>query len=135
MKKNAGKYALIAAKALLCLLFLMAGVSKLVMSPEQMAGPVALPIGFLRFIGICETLGALGLVLPGLFKVKRFLTPLAAAGLAIIMIGATVVSVMSGAGAGAAFPLAVGVICALIARFSERRDPQARHVVVLAAIL
>ena len=127
MKKNAGKYALIAAKALLALLFLVAGGSKLVMSAAQMAGPVHLPIAFLRFIGICEVLGAVGLVLPGLLTRHRFLTPLAAAGLAVIMIGATVVSLIGGAGAGAAFPFVVGVICVVIARKGDAADVSSRH--------
>ncbi|MBM3178114.1 MAG: DoxX family protein [Bacteroidetes bacterium] len=42
-----------------------------------------------RFIGACEILGALGLILPGVLKIKPMLTPLAALGLAVIMILAT----------------------------------------------
>jgi hypothetical protein len=52
---------------------------------------VALPGWFLRFLGVAAVLGALGLVLPGLLRIRPGLTPLAAAGLVIIMIGATVV--------------------------------------------
>ena len=40
-----------------------------------------LPDLFIKFIGLCEILGALGLVLPGLLKIRRQLTPLAALGL------------------------------------------------------
>src|SRR2546422_5249277 len=76
-------------QGLLAALFLFAGGAKLVMSADQMAGPVALPVWFLRFIGVAEVLGALGLVLPGLLRVRPVLIPLAAAGLVIIMIGAT----------------------------------------------
>ena len=110
---------------LLALLFLFAGGTKLFMSQEalqQMTPPnsVVLPFWFIRFIGFCELVGALGLILPGLFKIKRGLTPLAACGLLIIMIGAVVVSVM-GLGVGAAItPLVAGVLCALVAY--GRRD-------------
>src|SRR5712691_1282080 len=45
-------------QGLLAALFLFAGGAKLVMSADQMAGPVALPVWFLRFIGVAEVLGA-----------------------------------------------------------------------------
>jgi hypothetical protein len=93
----------------LAALFLFAGVFKLVMPVEAMAGPVALPGAFLRFIGVVETLGALGLVLPLALRIRPALTPIAAAGLTIIMIGAVVVSAPMGA-AAAAFPALVGVL-------------------------
>jgi uncharacterized membrane protein YphA (DoxX/SURF4 family) len=48
------------------------------------------PAGFMRFIYVAENLAALGLTLPGLTGTLPPLTPLAAAGLAIIMGGATV---------------------------------------------
>ena len=51
---------------------------------------------FLRFIGLCEVLGALGLILPRLLGIRPGLTPLAATGLVIIMVGATVVTLMAG---------------------------------------
>ena len=72
-------------QGLLAALFLFAGVMKLVMPIEAMAGPVAIsPGAFLRFIGVAETLGAVGLVVPWLFRIKPGLTPLAAGGLVII---------------------------------------------------
>ena len=104
-------------QVLLAALFLFAGVMKLIMSPEQMAGPVALPVGFLRFIGVCEVLGALGLVLPWLLRIKPGLTPLAAAGLVIIMIGATVIGIMGGM-VGVAL---VNVVLALLLVFIAHR--------------
>jgi hypothetical protein len=104
---------------LLALLFLFAGGTKLYFSSEVLAamGPpnqVHLPGLFLKFIGLCEVLGALGLVLPGLFKIRPQLTPLAAAGLLIIMIGAVVVTI-AGPGVGAAIPpLVIGLLCAFV---------------------
>jgi uncharacterized membrane protein YphA (DoxX/SURF4 family) len=102
-------------QGLLAALFLFAGVMKLVLAPEAMAGPVALPTLFLRFIGVAETLGAIGLILPGLLRIHAELTPLAAIGLTIIMAGAIVVTVMGGSIAAAIVPLIVGVLAVSVA--------------------
>lgn len=79
---------------LLALLFLFAGVSKFLMPADEIAKnmPQSLSIGFIYFIGVCEILGAIGLVVPWLTKIKPRLTPLAASLLVIIMIGAVVIS-------------------------------------------
>ncbi len=109
---------------LLALLFLFAGVTKFVFTAEQMraAAPDAIhpPMLFLYFIGICEILGGLGLVLPGLTKIRRNLTPLAAAGLTIIMLGAVVIGIAGQGVAAAIFPLVITSLCAYIAY--GRRD-------------
>lgn len=105
---------------LLAVLFLFAGGTKLVLSMEtmrSMSPPNAIVWSewFIRLIGVCEVLGALGLVLPGLFRKQEYLTKLAAIGLTIIMIGAVVTTVMS-LGAAAAIPtLIVGLLCAFVA--------------------
>ena len=110
-------------QGLLAALFLLAGGAKLVMSADQMAGPVALPVWFLRFIGVAEVLGALGLVLPGLLRVRPVLTPLAAAGLVIIMIGATVVMWAGGMVAVALMNLVVALLAAFVAYGRSRLAP------------
>src|SRR5258705_858966 len=102
-------------QGLLAALFLLAGGAKLIMSADQMAGPVALLVWFLRFIGVAEVLGGLGLILPGLLRVKPGLTPLAAAGLVIIMIGATVLTTMGDGFAMALPSLVVGLLAAFVA--------------------
>ncbi len=73
---------------LLWALFLFAGVGKLVMTAEQMAGPIAFPLWFMRFIGVAEVLGGFGLLLPIATRVAPWLTRVAAAGLTVIMVGA-----------------------------------------------
>jgi uncharacterized membrane protein YphA (DoxX/SURF4 family) len=108
-------------QGLLAAVFLMAGGSKLVLPPEALKGPVALPIGFLRFIGVAEVLGAAGLILPGLFRIRPGLTPLAALGLTVIMIGATAITVAGGAIAPALIPATVGVLTTLVALGRRRR--------------
>jgi len=102
-------------QGLLAVLFLFAGISKLVMPLDQMAGPVALPGFFLRFLGVAETLGAIGLILPALLKIRPALTPVAACGLVIIMIGATVITVIGGPAAMALIPLMVGLLAGTVA--------------------
>ena len=120
MRKNVTLWVV---QGLLAALFLFAGGMKLVMPLENMAGPVALPGLFIRFIGVCETLGATGLILPGLLRIHAGLTPVAAAGLVIIMIGAVVVTVMGGSAAGAVVPVIVGVLAASVA-FGRSRSGQ-----------
>lgn len=103
------------AQTFAALLFLFAGSMKFIMPPEKMQqGPVVLPLVFLYFIGVCECLGALGLLLPGVARIQTWLTPLAAAGLTIIMIGATAVTVPMSI-PGALFPAIVGLLTAWIA--------------------
>lgn len=118
------------------LLFLFAGSMKFIMPAEKMQqGPIIFSMAFMYFIGICECLGALGLVLPSVFRIQTWLTPLAAAGLTIIMIGATTVSVLA-MGAGAAIvPAVVGVATIWIAygRTSVAPIADAPHRVLRAA--
>src|SRR5829696_5146160 len=102
-------------QALLAALFLFAGGMKLVVPLDQMAGPIALPGLFLRFIGVAEVLGALGLILPGVFRIRQSLTPLAAAGLILIMTGATVLTALTGSVGGAVVPLLVGLLAGSVA--------------------
>ena len=108
-------YGLWVIQVVLTLIFLFAGSMKLIVPIEQMKGPVQLPGLFLRFIGVCEVLGGIGLVLPGLLRIRPGLTPLAAAGLVIIMIGATATTIMGGQAAIAILPVAVGVLLAVVA--------------------
>ena len=116
-------YVLWIVQVLLALLFLFAGGMKLILPIEEMTKQIALPGLFLRFLGVAEVLGALGLILPGLLRIRPGLTPLAAAGLVVIMIGATVITLSSGAVAAALFPLVVGLLLAFVAYGRWRLAP------------
>ena len=112
----------------LALLFLFAGGTKLVLSSEtlsSMGSPnqIVFPVWFIRFIGVAEVLGALGLILPGIFRRQQHLIALAALGLTIIMIGAVVVTIMGDGVKMAITPLIVGLLCAFVAyyRWKPRR--------------
>jgi len=110
-------------QGLLAALFLFAGVMKLVLPLDQMTGTIPLPGAFLRFIGVVEVLGAVGLILPSLLRIRPGLTPLAACGLVIIMIGAVWITVAGGDVAPAMIPLLVGVLAAFVAYGRWRLAP------------
>ncbi len=91
------------------------GAPKLLLPPEALPMPIPLPGPFLRFIGVAEVLGALGLILPGLLRIRPGLTPLAAAGLVLVTIGATVYQLAAGQVESALFAMAVGLLAAFVA--------------------
>jgi uncharacterized membrane protein YphA (DoxX/SURF4 family) len=122
-------YILWIVQGLLALIFLYAGGLKLVLPLEVMTEqmPLPLPGWFLRFIAVAEVLGAIGLILPGLLRIRPGLTPLAACGLVINMIGATVVTLAGGGVAPALIPLVVGLLSALVAYGRWRLAPLGRR--------
>jgi len=115
--------ALWTAQALLAVVFLFAGAFKLTAPWEEMAAqmPVALPELFIRFIAVCEVLGALGLILPGVTGIRRSLTPIAAACLTIIMVGAVISTLVTMMGVAlAVLPFVTGALDLVV--FNGRRD-------------
>ena len=103
-------------QVLLALLFLFAGAMKFIMPVEEMTKqmPVAVSGLFLHFIGVCEILGGLGLVLPMLLRVKPWLTPIAAIGLVIVILGAITFSLQLGV-MQALMPLVVELLLIFVA--------------------
>jgi DoxX-like family len=111
-------------QGLLALVFLCAGGMKLVLPLEALvAGPIALPGLFMRFLGVAEVLGAIGLILPGLSRIRPGLTPLAAGGLVIVMTGATVITILGGDLGVALVPLTVGLLSLSVAYGRWRLAP------------
>jgi putative oxidoreductase len=112
---------------LLAILFVIAGVPKLILPASMLKPPqpeaIEFPVLFLRFIGVCELLGGLGLVLPAVFKRRQSLIPLAAVGLLIIMLGATVTTAMSGGGLMSSIPLVIALLLAFVAYGRSRLLP------------
>ena len=123
--RNTTTYALWTIQGLLALIFLYAGGMKLAMSTEELAAAMTLPLPilFVRFIAVCEVLGALGLVLPGVFGIRTDLTPLAAEGLVVLMIGAVTITVTTMDVSMAILPLVVGVLAATVAYGRTRVAP------------
>jgi uncharacterized membrane protein YphA (DoxX/SURF4 family) len=121
-KRDLGGIGMWVGQGLLAALFLFAGGMKLMAPAEMFAqGPVVLPVLFMRFIGVCEVLGAFGLILPWALRIHRELTPLAAAGLMIIMLGATVVVAIGGQIAGVFTHLLIAVLLITISLGRWRR--------------
>ena len=88
--------ALWATQALLALIFVQSGARKLLRSDAQTRAVYWVgdtPVLVVRGLGVLELLGALGLLLPGLTGLLPWLTPLAAVGLAALMLGAAWVNV------------------------------------------
>jgi hypothetical protein len=108
--------ALWAVQGLLALLFLFTGTMKLVL-PTAALAQIPVPGPFVRFIGVAEVCGALGLILPGLLHIRTYLTPLAAVCLVILMSGATAATLVAGHGAvlPALGPLMLGILAGIVA--------------------
>ncbi len=102
-------------QGLLALVFVLTGAMKLVMPLKVLTAELPLPGVCVRLIGGAEVLGAIGLILPAALRIRPGLTPLAAAGLVIIMAGATVFTLATGGGALAVIPLAIGFLSAFVA--------------------
>src|SRR5215216_7418615 len=96
------------AQGLLAVVFAFAGASKLLTPPEMLAVMSPFPVSFILFIGVCEVLGAVGLILPLALKIRPELTVLAALGLSVIMLGASLSTLAIGAGVLALIPAVLG---------------------------
>ena len=93
------------AQLILGAVFLLHGLMLLALPTPMRKQMASLPGGppFFRFIGLAELLAAAGLTLPTLTGIMPWLTPLAAAGLLVIMIGAAILHLRR-----AAYPQAIG---------------------------
>src|SRR5262249_24109758 len=116
-------YVLWIVQALLALVFLFAGGFKLVMPLDVLYAqmPLPLPGVFVRFVGGCEVLG---LTLPGLTRIRPQLTPLAARGLVLIMVGAVMFTPPEDPSL-AVLPIVVGLLAAFVAYGRARIAPHA----------
>ena len=121
--------ALWTVQALLAALFLFAGVMKFIVPAAALEAQSGMSAEFLRFIGLAEFLGGLGLILPGLSGIQTRLTPLAAAGLVIIMIGATALTASAGV-AAAIFPSVAGLLSLLVAWGRSEAAPHRQRALV-----
>jgi hypothetical protein len=118
-------YALWTAQVLLALLFLFGGVVKLVMPIDELLAQMPLPLPglFIQFVGVAEVLGALGLLLPSILRIRPGLTPLAATCLTILMVGAAGYGLLVGDMLSTVIPLVVGIVAAFVAYGRWRLAP------------
>jgi hypothetical protein len=112
-------------QAVLALVFVMTGSLKLLLPADVLEAQTPLPILLVRFIGLCEVAGALGMILPGLLRVRPSLTPLAAACLFVLMIFATVLTLILIAPdpVMALLPATIGAMAAFVAYARTRLAP------------
>jgi DoxX-like family len=120
-------------QGVLALVFLFAGGMKLITPIEVLSVMSPFPGEFIRFIGVCEVLGAVGLILPYALRILPGLTALAGAGLVVIMGGATVTTLAIGGGVLALPTLLLGLLAALVA--IGRRPSASRGEMTLPAVL
>ncbi|ETB36099.1 DoxX family protein [Mycobacterium avium subsp. hominissuis 10-5606] len=99
--------------------FLMAGVLKLTQSKDKLAPKLPwvedFSAGTVRFIGLAELLGALGLILPAVTGIAPILTPIAAAALAVVMVLASITHARRKEPSGIAFNAVLFVVTGVIA--------------------
>jgi uncharacterized membrane protein YphA (DoxX/SURF4 family) len=112
-------------QSLLAVIFIFSGGMKLLAPAEMMEAQSPLPLLLVRFIGTCEVAGALGMLLPGLLRIRPTLSPLAAAGLVVLMIGATTLTpiMISPDPVMALIPATVGALAAFVAYARVRLAP------------
>jgi hypothetical protein len=112
-------------QGLLALIFVMTGGMKLLMPSELLEAQSPLPVIVVRFVGLCELAGALGLILPSLLRIRPTLTPFAAAGLVVLMICATILTpiLISPDPVMMAVPATVGAVAAFVGYARVRLAP------------
>lgn len=106
--------------SLLAAVFVAIGVTKLTTPREKLIPKMASVADFtdsqVKAVGALEVLGGLGLILPALFDVAPILVPIAASGLALMMVGAVAVHLRRGDGVRHAIPaIVLGVLAVIVA--------------------
>ena len=110
------KYLVWIISALLAVAFLFIGGTKVFTPSDALAASAnGIPVVLLKIAGIAEMLGALGLVLPAATRIAPALTPLAAGGLVLTMVGATVANLVIGLYPVAVQTVVLGLLAAFVA--------------------
>lgn len=119
--------ALWVVQAMLAFAFGMAGFMKSTTPLDQLAVKMAwvgyTPGAVVRFIGVCELLGAIGLIVPAATRIKPQLTPLAAVGLVTIMVLAAGVHTTHGEAAVTPVNFVIGALAAFVAWGRFKKAP------------
>ena len=115
------------AQVLLAGMFLMSGFMKVSQPIDQLSQMLPwasqVPSGLVRFIGISELLGGLGLILPALLRIKPQLTALAAVGLATVMLFALLFHISRGEFSAIGMNLVIALIALFIAWGRTKKAP------------
>ncbi len=115
------------AQVLLAGMFIMSGFMKISQPIDQLSQMLPwasqVPVGLVRFIGISELLGGLGLILPALLRIKPQLTALAAVGLATVMLFALLFHISKGEFSAIGMNLGIALIALFIAWGRTKKAP------------
>ena len=111
-------------QALLALVFLAHGLM-LLMPPPEVAAQMneMLPRWFTLFLGVAEVAAGIGLVVPGVTRIKPGLVPAAALGIIIVMVGATILHVMRNEMSSAGITAVLLVMAIVVAHGRLRLAP------------
>ena len=116
-----------AGQLLLAALFLLVGythaVAPIDVAIQRAPWVASLPAALVRFIGVAELAGAIGLLLPAAPRVRPILTPLAALGLATLMALAIPFHLLRGEGSVVIINLVLGALAVLVAVGRTRWAP------------
>jgi putative oxidoreductase len=122
------RIALWSAQIVLAVVFALAGGMKVSMPAADLAKTApGFPLGFLRFIGIAELAGAIGIILPALTRIAPVLTPLASSGFVIVMASAGVLHLVRGQFGEFAVVVVLGALAYFVAWSRFKRAPVARR--------
>ncbi len=119
--------ALWVVQVLLALAFGMAGIMKATTPLAELAAKMpwvnTVPSSMVRFIGTSEFLGAVGLILPSVTRVKPNLTPIAGGGLVLVMILASVFHITRGEMGALPVNVVLGGLAAFVAWGRTKKAP------------
>ena len=108
-----------AAQIILAIVFAMTGAMKTFLAPAELfrmlPDLVGSPLPLVRFLGIAELAAAAGLILPALTRIAPFLTPLAASGVVVVMLGAFAFHIHSGHFAKLPLVIVLGTLAGFVA--------------------
>jgi uncharacterized membrane protein YphA (DoxX/SURF4 family) len=120
-------YGLWTAQVLLAVVFAMTGFIKLTMSSanlmQKMPAGLTLPVALIRFIGVAEVAGVIGLILPSATRILPVLTPIAAGALALVMALAAILHASRGEIAPLFTVLVLGAVAVFISWGRTDRVP------------
>ena len=106
-------------QSVLAAMFVMSGLMKSTQPKEKLAPKLPwvadFSAGTVRFIGVVELLGGLGLILPAATGIAPVLTPTAAAGLAVVMVLAAATHIRRREPSGVAFNAVLFVLAVVVA--------------------
>lgn len=126
-KSKALNISLWVAQGLLAAMFLMAGAMKSTQPIEQLATSLPwvtqVPSGLVRFIGISELLGAIGLILPSVLRIQPKLTVYAAFGIIAIMLFALIFHITKGEFSVIGINIILGLIAIFVAWGRTKKVP------------